>query len=76
MPAHLAATLGRPTWVLLKKEADWRWMAGRDDSPWYPTVRLFRQPREGDWDCVVDEVARALDVFPLVRKESLAHPMA
>src|SRR5690606_3219921 len=44
MPAHLAATLGRPTWVLLKHEADWRWMDGRDDSPWYPSVRLFRQP--------------------------------
>ena len=60
MPAHLAATLGRPTWVLLKHDADWRWMRGRTDSPWYPGMRLFRQPRPGDWEAVVDAVAAAL----------------
>jgi hypothetical protein len=60
MPAHLAATLGRPTWILLKHEADWRWMSGRDDSPWYPTVRLFRQPRAGDWSGVAQMVAAQL----------------
>jgi hypothetical protein len=60
MAAHLAGTLGRPTWVLLKHEADWRWMEGRDDSPWYPTVRLFRQPRPGDWGGVAQQVAAAL----------------
>ena len=59
MPAHLAATLGRPTWLLLKHEADWRWMDGRSDSPWYPAMRLFRQPRAGDWAGVVDAVVAA-----------------
>jgi ADP-heptose:LPS heptosyltransferase len=57
MPAHLAATLGRPTWVMLKHEADWRWMEQREDSPWYPTMRLFRQPRRGDWAAVAQQVA-------------------
>jgi hypothetical protein len=60
MPAHLAATLGRPTWVMLKHEADWRWMQDRADSPWYPTMRLFRQPEPGAWEAVAQEVARAL----------------
>jgi hypothetical protein len=60
MPAHLAATLGRPTWVLLKHEADWRWMEQRSDSPWYPSMRLFRQPVPGDWEGVAHEVAAAL----------------
>lgn len=60
MPAHLAATLGRPTWLMLKHDADWRWMEGRSDSPWYPTMRLFRQPREGDWDGAVRELGAAL----------------
>jgi hypothetical protein len=60
MVAHLAATLGRPTWVLLKKAADWRWMEARSDSPWYPTVRLFRQEREGNWHSVVEQAVQAL----------------
>jgi hypothetical protein len=60
MPAHLAATLGRPTWLLLKHEADWRWMQGRDDTPWYPTMRLFRQPRASDWEALVRQVAAEL----------------
>ncbi|HEY0825947.1 MAG TPA: hypothetical protein VGD76_19325 [Ramlibacter sp.] len=59
-PAHLAGTLGRPTWVLLKHEADWRWMERRDDSPWYPAVRLFRQPRPGDWAALARQVASSL----------------
>lgn len=75
MPAHLAGTLGRPTWVLLKHQADWRWMEGREDSPWYPTVRLFRQPSEGDWTSVVEEVARALRKVCLVGSGA-AHPSA
>jgi tetratricopeptide (TPR) repeat protein len=50
--AHLAGALGRPTWVALKYQPDWRWMLDRDDSPWYPTMRLFRQQRPGDWDGV------------------------
>jgi hypothetical protein len=60
MPVHLAGTLGRPTWVLLKHQADWRWMEGRADSPWYPSVRLFRQPRAGDWEAVVERVRAQL----------------
>jgi hypothetical protein len=60
MPAHLSATLGRPTWILLKQPADWRWMDGREDTPWYPSVRLFRQPREGDWSGLAQAVAVAL----------------
>jgi hypothetical protein len=63
MPVHLAATLGRPTWVLLKRDCDWRWMQGRDDSPWYPAVRLFRQPAVGDWQGAVSAAAKALSAM-------------
>jgi Tfp pilus assembly protein PilF len=61
--AHLAGALGRPTWVALKSNADWRWLLERSDSPWYPTLRLFRQPRAGDWDAVVREMAGELAVL-------------
>jgi len=47
--AHLAGALGKPTWLLLSAAPDWRWMLGRDDSPWYPSIRLFRQSKLGDW---------------------------
>jgi Flp pilus assembly protein TadD len=60
-PAHLAGALARPTWLLLQSNADWRWMRDRTDSPWYPTMRLFRQPNPGDWDSVIAAVVRALD---------------
>ena len=60
MPAHLAGALGVPTWTLLHAQPDWRWMRDRDDSPWYPSMRLFRQRRAGDWDDVVGRVADAL----------------
>jgi hypothetical protein len=72
MPAHLAATLGRPTWVLLKHEADWRWMDSRTDSPWYPTMRLFRQPRPGAWEALAQEVAGALQ--DVLATRSVLHP--
>ncbi|MSP94235.1 MAG: tetratricopeptide repeat protein [Alphaproteobacteria bacterium] len=58
--AHLAGALGRPVWVVLKHLPDWRFMLGRSDSPWYPTMRLFRQPAPGDWDAAISEMADAL----------------
>jgi ADP-heptose:LPS heptosyltransferase len=58
--AHLAAAMGKPTWILLAHAPDWRWMLGRGDSPWYGCVSLVRQPRSGDWDSVVRQAAQAL----------------
>jgi hypothetical protein len=60
LPAHLAGALGVPVWTLLHQEADWRWMEGREDSPWYPTMRLFRQRCAGDWQPVITAVAAEL----------------
>lgn len=60
MPAHLAGALGVPVWTLLSTEPDWRWMEGRQDSPWYPTMRLVRQAKAGDWAGVVACVGRML----------------
>lgn len=58
--AHLAGALGCPTWILLPYTPDWRWLLGRDDSPWYPTIRLFRQPKSRDYSSVVDRVSAEL----------------
>lgn len=58
--AHLAGALGSPVWTLLPFFPDWRWMLGREDSPWYPTMRLFRQTRTGDWQSVFDRVTAEL----------------
>lgn len=59
--AHLAGALGKPFWLLLSKDADWRWQLEREDSPWYPTARLFRQKDLGDWTGVIDCVTSALE---------------
>lgn len=60
---HLAGALGRPVWLLNRFDTDWRWFLDRDDSPWYPTMRIFRQPEPGDWKSVVLSVADALQAF-------------
>jgi tetratricopeptide (TPR) repeat protein len=58
--AHLAASVGKPTFVLLPFSPDWRWLLTRADSPWYPTMRLFRQPRVGDWDSAFADLLRTV----------------
>ena len=58
--AHLAGALGTMVWTLLPFNPDWRWMLDRDDSPWYPSMRLFRQEMPGDWEGVFQEVETAL----------------
>ena len=55
--AHVAGALARPTWVALAHVPDWRWLLDRDDSPWYPQMKLYRQPQWGDWDGVFARMA-------------------
>jgi ADP-heptose:LPS heptosyltransferase len=55
--AHLAGAMGRPIWVALQYFLEWRWLLNRDDSPWYPTMKLFRQPERGNWDAVFVQMA-------------------
>jgi ADP-heptose:LPS heptosyltransferase len=57
---NLAGALGRPVWILLSSNSDWRWLLDRTDSPWYPTARLFRQDKSGDWASAVDKVCAEL----------------
>jgi len=59
--AHLAGALGKPVWLLLPFSPDWRWLLDRDDSPWYPSMRLIRQTRIGEWNAVLNRVRRELE---------------
>jgi ADP-heptose:LPS heptosyltransferase len=58
--AHLAGALGRPVWTALSRSPEWRWLLERSDSPWYPSMRLFRQSTDGDWVTVVTAIVQAL----------------
>jgi tetratricopeptide (TPR) repeat protein len=66
--AHLAGALAKPTWVLVPFAPDWRWLTDREDSPWYPTLRLIRQPSSGDWDAVIARVRTELSVLVAARR--------
>ena len=68
--AHLAGALGRPVWLLSRFDGCWRWLHGRDDSPWYPTMRLYRQERPLDWTGVVARLRR--DLIALARNAAPA----
>ncbi len=61
--AHLAGALGKPVWILNRFDSCWRWLLDRTDSPWYPTVKLYRQARAGQWDDVVERVKADLTRF-------------
>jgi hypothetical protein len=63
MLAHLAGALGRRVWMLLPYAADWRWMLDRPDTPWYPAMRLFRQPSQGDWDSALGALKNELEAY-------------
>jgi Flp pilus assembly protein TadD len=62
--AHLAGALGKPVWIMLQRVSDWRWLESRDDSPWYPSARLFRQTVAGEWAGPIERVAAALRQLP------------
>ena len=68
--AHLAGALAKPVWTMIPFAPDWRWMLNREDSPWYPTMRLFRQPAPGDWSSVIARMATQLTA--LVQQQSTA----
>ena len=61
--AHLAGAMGKPCWIMLPYVAEWRWMIDREDTPWYSSVRLFRQSKFADWSDVVCRIGTALDEF-------------
>jgi ADP-heptose:LPS heptosyltransferase len=71
--AHLAGALGVPVWVLLTWASDWRWLLDRDDSPWYPSMRLFRQKARGDWNGVLERLELELTTLIPAGDFSLAN---
>jgi len=70
--AHLAGAMGKPVWVLLPFAPDWRWLLERDDSPWYPTMRLFRQQERGNWTPVFNAVHQALEEYPIKKTRTVS----
>jgi len=68
--AHLAGAMGKPVFLLDRFDNCWRWFSGRTDSPWYPTLRIFRQPRMGDWTAAIDDAALALTAFAAGRRDA------
>jgi len=68
--AHLAGALGKPCWVLLRQAGEWRWQRDRNDSPWYPSLTLFRQTQQGDWEPVVEAVLAALTAMAAAHQEN------
>lgn len=73
--AHLAGALGRPTWIFIPRNPDWRWMYDRDDSPWYPSVRLFRMRKGETWTAVVERMTLALQAF-VTQQQARCHESA
>ena len=74
--AHLAAAMGKDVWILLPFSADWRWFLKRDDSPWYPSAKLFRQETLGDWDIPLAKIKKALATFqPVEREMNVEHSL-
>jgi hypothetical protein len=71
---HLAGALGKPVWLLNRFDTCWRWLLDRDDSPWYPTLRQFRQPRRDDWDSVLGNVRKALEQATEESRRELIRP--
>jgi ADP-heptose:LPS heptosyltransferase len=76
MAAHLAGALARPVWLILRHEADWRWLREGDSSPWYPTMRIFRQPEPGNWRAAIEDVARHLAALVARQRRSPGLPPA
>ena len=77
MMAHLAGAMGRPVWTVLPYRCDWRWMMKRRDSPWYPTMRLFRQERPGNWATAIRQVERELRILVIRSNfEGLPSPLS
>lgn len=70
MPAHLAGALGVPVWLMLKKNCDWRWMENYDHSPWYPSMRIFRQQIESNWAFVIENIEEELKIFSRANKKA------